>query len=257
MSALQLALREVRYVNLAFWRNPPAAFFTFFFPIMFMLIFNVLFGGTNQIGGTSGLRVADFYTPGIIVFSVITATYTNIAMSVTASRDLGVLKRVRGTPLPPVSFLAGRILHAVLIAFLLVVIVAAFGSLAYQVRFPWDRLPALVVTLAISAGSFCALGMAIAGFVPNADAAPAIVNFSILPLNFISNVFIDMRGTPDWINTVSRIFPIRRFADAMLGIYNPSSTGNGFYWTDLAVIAAWGLGGLILALRFFSWEPRR
>lgn len=256
MTLARLALREVRYVNLAFWRNPAAAFFTFFFPILFMVIFNVLFGGTREIG-VGGLRVADFYTPGIIVFSVITATYTNIAMSVTASRDLGVLKRVRGTPLSPAAFLAGRILHAVLVGLLLVVIVAAFGSLLYGVRFPWDRLPALAVTLVLSAASFCALGLAVAGLVPNADAAPAIVNFTILPLNFVSNVFIDMRGAPAWIDTASKVFPIRHFADAMLAIYNPTIAGAGFQWSDLAVIAAWGIGGVLLALRFFSWEPRR
>ena len=89
MSEIALALRQVRYENRAFWRNPIAAFFTFFFPLMFMIIFNVLFGGTSGIGG--GLRVADFYTPAVIVFGVITATYTNIAMTITVARDLGIM----------------------------------------------------------------------------------------------------------------------------------------------------------------------
>lgn len=254
MSGIALALRQVRYENRAFWRNPLAAFFTFFFPLMFMIIFNVLFGGSQGIGG--GLRVADFYTPGVIVLGVITATYTNIAMLVTGARDLGILKRIRGTPLPPWAFLAGKIVHAVLLAFVLVVIVAAFGYFFYAVRLPIERLPALILTLAIGAGSFCALGLAIAGLIPNADSAPAIVQFSILPLNFISNVFVDMRDAPDWINTVSEIFPIRHFADAMLGIWNPLISGNGFLWTDLGVIAAWGVAGVVVAMRFFTWEPR-
>jgi len=254
VSSLALAFRQVRYENRAFWRNPIAAFFTFFFPLMFMIIFNVLFGGTSGIGG--GLRVADFYTPAVIVFGVITATYTNIAMTITVSRDLGILKRMRGTPLPPWAFMAGRIAHSVLLAFLLVVIVAAFGYFFYSVHLPWDRLPGLLLTLAVSAASFCALGLAIAGLVPNADSAPAIVQFSVLPLNFISNVFVDMRDAPAWINTVSEIFPIRHFADAMLGIWNPLTPGNGFYWGDLAVIAAWGVAGVLVAVRFFTWEPR-
>ena len=254
MSEIALALRQVRYENRAFWRNPIAAFFTFFFPLMFMIIFNVLFGGTSGIGG--GLRVADFYTPAVIVFGVITATYTNIAMRITGARDLGILTRMRGTPLPPWAFMAGRIVHSVLLAFILVVIVSAFGAIFYSVQLPWDRLPALLLTLAVSAATFCALGLAIAGLVPNADSAPAIVQFSILPLNFISNVFVDMRDAPAWINTVSEIFPIRHFADAMLGIWNPATPGNGFYWGDLAVIAAWGVAGVLVAVRFFTWEPR-
>jgi ABC-2 type transport system permease protein len=254
VTGVALALRQVRYENRAFWRNPIAAFFTFFFPLMFMIIFNVLFGGTAGIGG--GLRVADFYTPAVIVFGVITATYTNIAMMVTGARDLGILKRMRGTPLPPWAYLAGRIIHSVLLAFVLVVIVAAFGSLFYAVQLPFDRLPALITTLAVGAASFCALGLAIAALIPNADSAPAIVQFSILPLNFISNVFVDMRDAPEWINTVSEIFPIRHFADAMLGIWNPLVSGTGFYWTDLGVMAAWGVAGVAIAMRFFTWEPR-
>ncbi len=253
MSGLRLLGRQVVFENRAFWRNPAAAFFTFFFPLMFMVIFNVLFGGDRS----NGVPVSEFYTPAVIVFSVITATYTNIAMMVTGARDEGILKRVRGTPLPPAVYLAGRIVQAVFVAGLLVVIVAAFGAIFYDVRVPWDRLPALVLTLAVGAASFCALGLAIAGIIPNADSAPAIVQFSILPLNFVSNVFIDMRGAPDWINTFSEIFPIRHFADALLGVYDPSRAGPAFAWGDLAVLAAWGIAGLLVALRFFSWEPRR
>ena len=140
MSTLALTLRQVRFENRAFWRNPAAAFFTFFFPLLFMVIFNVLLGGGQSMGG--GLRIADFYTPGIIVFGLVTATYTNIAMMVTTARDLGILKRMRGTPLPTAAYLGGRILHAILVAFLLVVIVALFGSVFYGVHFPWDKLPA-------------------------------------------------------------------------------------------------------------------
>lgn len=251
MSTLGLAARQVAYENRAFWRNPAAAFFTFVFPLMFMVIFNVLLGGSGSNGSASA-----FYTPAVIVFSVITATYTNLAMVVTGARDEGILKRIRGTPLPPWAYLLGRIVHSVAVAGLLVAIVAAFGAVLYDVRFPWDRLPALIVTLAVGAASFCALGLALAGIIPNDDSAPAIVQFSILPLNFVSNVFIDMRGAPDWINTFSQIFPVRHFADAMLGLYNPATAGAGFAWNDLLVLGLWGLAGLAIALRFFSWEPR-
>ncbi len=246
MSGIGLALRQVRFENRAFWRNPAAAFFTFVFPLMFMVIFNVL------IGRGSG-DASRFYTPAIIVFAVITATYTNLAMSVTMARDEGILKRMRGTPLPAWSYLAGRIIHAVVIAVLLVVIVAAFGALFYNVAVPWAHLPVLTLTLVLGAASFCALGLALTAFIPNADAAPAVVNATILPLLFISNVFIRLDGAPAWIDTLSSVFPVRHFANAMLAIY----AGTGLAWSDLGVIAAWGAAGVLLALRFFSWEPRR
>jgi len=248
MSGIGLTLRQVRYENLAFWRNPAAAFFTFVFPLLFMVIFNVLFGG-----GEDGGR---FFTPAIIVFSVITATFTNIAMSLTMARDEGILKRIRGTPLPAWAYLGGRILHAAGVALLLVVIVAAFGAVFYGVPVPWAQLPALLVTLLLGAATFCALGLAVSAFVPNADAAPAVVNAAILPLLFISNVFIPLQNAPEWIDVVSEIFPVRHFADAMLRIYDVNTVGAGFSNGDLAVMAIWGVIGLFVAARFFSWEPR-
>ena len=246
MSDLALALRQVRYENRAFWRNPAAAFFTLVFPLLFMVIFNVLFGAD----------AARFFTPAIIVFGVVTATYTNLAMTVTIARDDGILKRIRGTPLPPWAYLAGRIGHAIAVALLLVIIVAAFGAIVYDVPVPWDALPAIVVVLVVAAASFSALGLAVSGLIPSADAAPAVVNATILPVLFISNVFIQMENAPAWIDTVSQVLPVRHVADAMLDLYARGADA-GFPWADIGVVAAWGLVGLLLALRFFRWEPRR
>lgn len=249
-----LALRQIRYENRAFWRNPAAAFFTFAFPLLFMVIFNVIFAGA---AGGGGFRAADFFTPAIIVFSVITATFTNLAITVTITRDQGILKRVRGTPLPGWAYLFGKIGHAIGVATLLVVIVAAFGALVYDVRVPWDRLPALLVTLVLGAATFSALGLALSVFIPNADAAPAIVNAAILPLLFISNVFIRITDPPVWMDVLANLFPVRHFADAMLGIYDPTGVGSGFAPADLAVLAVWAIGAVLVAARFFTWEPRR
>lgn len=246
MSGLALAVRQIGYENRAFWRNPPAAFFTFAFPLLFMVIFNVLFGE----------RAAGFFTPAIIVFGVVTATYTNLAMLMTIARDAGILKRIRGTPLPAWAYLAGRIGHSVAIAFLLVTIVASFGTLVYGVDFPWGALPAVVLVLVVSAAAFSALGLAVSGLIPNADAAPAVVNASILPVLFISNVFVQMENAPDWLDTVSHLLPVRHFADAMMELY-ASGADAGIPWFDIGVIAAWGVVGVLAALRFFSWEPRR
>ena len=246
MSGIGLALRQVRFENRAFWRNPAAAFFTFVFPLMFMVIFNVLIGRGNP-------EASRFFTPAIIVFAVITATYTNLAMSVTMARDEGILKRMRGTPLPAWAYLAGRIGHAIAIGVLLVIIVAAFGALFYGVEVPWRQLPQLLLTLVLGAATFCILGLALTSFVPNADAAPAVVNATVLPLLFISNVFIRLDAAPAWIEALSRFFPVRHFADAMLDVY----AGSGLAWSDLGVMAAWALAGAVVALRFFSWEPRQ
>ena len=259
MSTVALTLRQVRFTNKAFWRNPASAFFTFAFPLMFLVIFTTLFGtGTLTLPSGEEVKQSTAYVPAIAAFSVITACYTNIAISVTFARDAGVLKRTRGTPLPPVAYLLGRIIHAALVALLLVAICTAFGVAFYGAKLPTSTLPAFTVTLIVGAASFCTLGLAVTSIIPNADASPAIVNATVLPLLFLSGVFIPITSTtPAWVDAVGKIFPIRHFYDAMVNAFFPVSGGSGFRWVDLAVVAGWGLAGLIVAVRFFSWEPRR
>jgi ABC-2 type transport system permease protein len=242
MSWAGLTLKQFGYENKAFWRNPAAAFFTFVFPLMFLVLFNGIFGHSQ------------FFVPAIAAFSVITACFTNIAMGVTIARDQGVLKRIRGTPLPAASYLLGRVLHAVFIAVILVVIVTAAGLLFYDVDFP-DSVPRLGASLAVGAATFCALGLAITGLIPNEEAAPAIVNAAVLPLSFVSDIFVDSEGAPQWMKTLGDIFPIKHFAEAMLASFDPAF--RAWSVNDLLVLAAWGIAALLLALRFFSWEPRR
>ncbi len=256
MRDLGLALRQVRYTNRAFWRNPASAFFTFAFPLMFLVIFTAIFGNdTVRVLGRE-VSTATFYVGAIATFSIITATYTNLAISVTFARDLGVLKRVRGTPLPGWAYLFGRIGHAVLVAFLLVAIVLAFGAAFYDAAVPVDTLPAFLVTITVGAASFSALGLAITAVIPNADASPAIVNASILPLLFVSDIFIPIQDPGAWYVTVAQLFPPYHFARAMqAATFSPA--GSGFLVQDVLIVAGWGLAGAVLAGLFFSWEPRR
>jgi ABC-2 type transport system permease protein len=256
MNDMTRALRQVMFTNKAFWRNPASAFFTLVFPIMFLVIFSLVFGNQNiRIAGVK-TTVATFYVPAITAFAVITACYTNIAISLTFQRDSGVLKRIRGSPLPAWAYMVGRIAHAVLLAILLVIICATFGRLFYGAALPTHTLPAFLLTLVVGAATFCALGIAVTAVIPNADASPAVVNASVLPLLFISNVFIPLQNAPAWLDTVSKLFPIRHFADALVGSYF-SPTGSGLYRNDLLVMAAWGVAALLIGARFFSWEPRQ
>ncbi len=243
-TATAMTLRQVRYENKVFWRNPAAAFFTFAFPLMFLVISNAISNDHR------------FYVPAVAAFSVVTACYTNIAMSISFARDQGVLKRKRGTPLPALAYLVARVLHATLIALLLVAIVSAAGAVLYDVVLPTRTLPALLVTLVLGAATFAALGLAITAAIPNAQAAPAIVNGSILPLLFVSDVFITPDQSPPWMTAIAELFPIKHFSDAMLSAFNPGA-GTGWEPIDLAFVAGWGVAGLLFAIRYFSWEPRR
>lgn len=250
-----LTLRQVRYVNKVYWRNPASAFFTFAFPLMFLVIFTELLGkGTVHLAGRD-VTQSTYYVAAMAAFAVISACFTNIAIAVTVQRDAGVLKRTNGTPLPSGVYLGARILHAMLTAVLLVVITSAFGRAFYHASIPAGAtLLRFLVMLVVGAAAFCALGLALSAAVPNADAAPAVVNAVILPLLFLSGIFIPLGDrTANWILWIARVFPVKHFADGMQAGF----LGTPFHWTDVLVVAAWGAGALLAASRWFRWAPRR
>jgi len=254
-AGLGLVLRQVQFTNKAFWRNPASAFFTFAFPLMFLVIFTALLGNGQIMLNGKEVSQATYYVAAMGAFAVITACYTNIAISVTFQRDAGILKRSRGTPLPGWGYLSGRVIHAILVALVLVVITAVFGWAFYNASIPTGvTLVRFVVVLLVGSASFCALGLAVTAIIPNADAAPPVVNATILPLLFLSGVFIPLGDdAPAWIQWIGRIFPVKHFADGMQAGF----LGTPFDWKDTLVVALWGIAGLLLAVRFFSWEPRR
>jgi len=253
MNTLRLTAVQLRYVNKAFWRNPASAFFTFAFPLMFLVIFTALLGHFSVKIGARAVDTSTYYVASMATFSVITACFNNLAIAVSFQRQEGILKRTDGTPLPAASFLGARILHAMLVAVLLVVITAAFGHGLYHATIPSGvTLLRFILMVLIGSAAFCALGLAATSVIPNADASAAIVNAIILPLEFLSGIFIAFGDTtPTWILWVARVFPIRHFALGMQAGF----LGTPFSWTDLLVVGAWGLGGLIIALRFFNWMP--
>src|SRR5688572_16800073 len=136
MNIVALSLRQARYELKAFFRNPAAAFFTFVFPLMFLVIFNMVFGNTEveAPGGRGKIDVSTFYVPAITAVSVIGACYVNMAMGIAFARDRGVLKRIHGTPLPPIAYFAGRILMAIVISLMLVILILFVGVAAYGVE---------------------------------------------------------------------------------------------------------------------------
>jgi ABC-2 type transport system permease protein len=169
-------------------------------------------------------------------------------------RDLGVLKRLRGTPLPPWAFLAGNIGSSLVASVLLVILTTAVGALVYDVPLPahWG---ALALTLAAGAFCFCARGFAVTVVIPTAHAAPAVVNGALFPLLFISGTFFPLDPS-SVLARISSYFPVGHFQHAILAAFDPLSRGSGIDAADLGVLVAWGIGALLIALRYFRWEPR-
>jgi len=254
MSAATLVAHQLRYDQKAFWRNPAAVFFTVMFPVVVFLILAVVFDGTTiEVDG--GIEATTYYVPAIMALSVISATMQTLAMTLVIAREDGRLKRGRGTPMPAWVFIAGRIGNSIVVTLLMLALLAAIGGLLYSVPFPWERLPEMLVALVIGAASFCCLGIALTAAIPSQDASAAIVNALLLPLYFLSGIFIPEDELPDGVISFANHFPVRPFFEAFFQAYVPG-TGPSIAWHELLVVAIWGVAGLLLAIRFFRWTPR-
>ncbi len=264
-SDLSLLFGQIRYQNKIFWRTPVAAFFTLVFPLILLLIFATIFG--NDRIDELGVTIAQFYAPALAVYGAATAAYVNLAISTALARDEGILKRVRGTPLPPWIYLAGRVGSSAWIGILAIVIMLGAGVALFEVDIIGRTLVAAIVTLIVSIATFSALGLMLASIVRNGDSMPAVTNATLLPLAFVSNVFIaPFQDMPTFVQIIGDIFPLKHFAAAFSGAFNPALSGSGFQWSagpgeyailsHLAVLAVWGVGASLVALRYFTWEPR-
>ena len=254
-SDLGLLWRQIRAQNKLFLRNPFSAFFSLAFPVMFLLLFGSLNGG-GRITELGNIRYIQFLAPGMLAFAVISTCYTGLVTGVAINRDEGLLKRVRGTPLPPWVYITARIGSAVWFSMVSAVVMVVAAVLLFHVEVVGRMLPAAAVTLLCGAACFCALGMAVAAVIPNGEAAPVIANFTFFPIAFISDLFFPTAGAPDWVGTVGSIFPVKHFAVALENTFNPLRPGSGFQWGHLAVLGLWTVAAIVVAVRFFRWEPK-
>lgn len=242
-----LAWHQYRLERKMFWRNPTAAFFNFFLPLLFLALFGAIFSN-NQ----ANLNVI---VPGIAGMSVMATTFSALAMNITFLREQGVLKRMRGTPLPTGSYLAAIGGNAVTNSFLQIAIVVVAGKLFFGIGWPKDWLELIVFTLA---GVVClaSLGVAFSHVIPNFDAAPAYQNIVFLPTIFISSVFYDASNAPAFLRDIAQALPLVHIIDGLKGalVTGSSITDN---LSALAVIAIWSAFGIFFAIRGFSWESRR
>jgi ABC-2 type transport system permease protein len=254
VSALSLALHQFRFDQKTFWRNPASVFFTVAFPIVLLVIFATIFGN-DTIEELGGVKTTTYYVPAIVTMAVVSATMQSLVMSLVTARENGRLKRGRGTPMPAWVFIAGRVNNSILLSVLMLVLITAIGRVVYGVDIPWERLPAVLVTLVVGAAAFCCLGVAFTAAVPSEDAAAPMINAVLLPAYFLSGVFIPESEIPDGVLRFAEIFPIRHFFEAFYTAFTATS-GAGFELGHLAVVAAWGVAGVLVALRTFRWTPR-
>jgi ABC-2 type transport system permease protein len=249
--------RQVHYQLLTFVRTPVAVFFTLILPLTMLVLFNALFGDGTVTTPDGEWSVRQFYTGGLAAFAAVSATFTNLANVIPIRRDEGVLKRWRGTPLPPWMYLAGAVGSAVIVAAVAVTIMLGVGVVLYDLEIELAKVPAAIVTFLVGVATFAALGLAVAALCPTASAASAVANAIILPMAFVSDVFIPLEDPPRWLDVIGNVLPLKPFAQAFQDTLNPLVEPPAFDWAGLAVVAAWGVVGTVVALRCFRWEPSR
>ena len=239
---------------LAFRRAPSAVFFTVGLPIIFLVLFESIFG-SQKVPGANGQQIdlSTLQVPGFMVMGVVSASFVSLCITMVNRREAGVFKRVRGTPAPAWVLIAGQVVATLIVAILMVVLMVLLGQFAYDVALDWSHLWWLILGVLVGAVAFSALGMALASVVPSLDAAAPIANLIVLPLYFISGVFVPVNELPTWLANIASYLPIRPFVEVLSYPYDP---GTSLPWSALLILIAWGVVGLALAARFFRWTPR-
>jgi ABC-2 type transport system permease protein len=246
---MRLFRHELRGELLLYVRSRELAFFTFLLP----MIFFVLLGSTYGKDTVDGVKGSRFLEAGMIGYGAISIAFAGLAIVLVIRRETGVLKRLRATPLPAPAYVAA-LLCAFLAAFAVeVVCLILLGRVLFDVPVP-DRIGSLALALLLGAVAFCALGIGLTGVIHSAEGSSAVVNAIYLPMAFLAGAFFSPHHFPSVLRAIADVLPltyfIRLVRNVMLHGHDIWSQG-----TNVAVIAAWGALGVLLAVRYFRWEP--
>lgn len=250
-----LLLHQLRYDLLTSLRNPRARFFTFFFPIVLLVVFTGVFGHGHTVVDGVRISLSRFYVPGILAMSIVVASYANLVISITSLRETGVLKRRRATPVSPALLVAGQALATVVVALVMGTLLLVIAKIFYGVGMSPAGLAAMAITAVVATLTFACIGYAVSILVGSPDAAQPIVQATMLPLWFISGVFIPTATLSATLRSIGSLFPVEHIA-AGLHIASVHATfSSAISGKDLLALAAWGLAAAIFCAWRFSWLP--
>jgi ABC-2 type transport system permease protein len=252
---VRLFVHEFRTEQLLFWRNREAAFFTFFLPVIFFLIFGSVYGNDRiALAKRDYVKASSFLEAGMIGYGVAATCFAGLGITLVVRRESGILKRIRATPLPAITYLLGVLASTFVVFLIEAVLIIGIGRLLFSVAVP-DRLFSLAAVLALGALSFAALGLGITGLVRSAEGSSAVINAVYLPMAIISGTFFSPKSYPAFLRVIADALPLTHFTeltrDVMLRHHHVWSDGGA-----IGVVVLWGGIGLLGAMRGFRWQPR-
>jgi ABC-2 type transport system permease protein len=258
MSTAQMLIHQARYDLRAFRRNTRARIFTLAVPVVLLLILVALFRtGTVKAGGVT-VKIVAYYVPHIAAMAIVGAGLINLLITLVAKRESGSLKRRRATPVPSWVLIAGDATTSVVSSVVIVLVLVAIGSLGFGLHVTGAAIGVAAVETVVGAAAFCCLAYALGGLVANAESAGPMVQLSTLPVYFISGIYIPDNVLPHWLLDIANVLPVRPLAVALQAAFVPATNGGQrFAAIPLLVVVIWGVAGLIVAVRTFSWAPRR
>lgn len=266
MRELSVLVHLTKFGVKALIRNQRVLVFTIAFPIILLVLFNSIFAhGDKTTTLSHGLRLDEdaYFTAGILAYSIMLSAFSTIAIGLVNMRESGQLKRLRGTPLPPWVFMVAQVIRSVLLILFMTLVLLLIGHFLYGVHIPSGTLGDFILYLVLGTATMCILGIALTTLTPTVDSASTIAPFSAVLLSFISGVFIPVTELPSWLQEIGRVFPLARLADGLQTALAPQASEGliafhrvGLSGANLGVLGLWALGGLIVAVRGFRWEPQ-
>jgi len=255
LSDLRLVGRQVWYEQLSFWLNRWGAFFTLGLSVIFFVLLSAIAGNSKIDNGYSSVKLVQYYLPSFTAYAIMAACFTVLAQTLVNRREMGLLKRLRLSPVPTWSLLSAIFISTMIIALLQVGILLGVGTLGFGDYLPPHGL-AFILTIVVGMFSFTALGIAMSTLVPNADAAGPMVSIVFFLFLAFSGLYFPIKPGSTLAN-ISGYFPVRHLITALLASFNLPPGANPWAWHDLLIMAIWGVAGVLVALRRWRWAPRR
>ena len=246
---MRVFFHQLRAEQLVFWRSKEAALFIFLFPLLLFVLLGSVYNGTIY-----GVPAPQALLAGLIGYGCANTAFAGLAIQLVLRRENAILKRLRATPLPASTYVAALLSSTLIVFALQTVALLVLGRILYGTPLP-HAVGSLVLAVVLGAAVFAALGVATASLIRSGEGSSAVVNFILLPMAFLTGSFGPTRHYPRFLRAIGDVLPLKYFVDLMNAVY----LHRHALWTKpgaIGVLAAWGAGGLVVAVFRFRWEPR-